>query len=291
MDGQDHTYASSHAHPEHIDIPAGPVPTDSEGIIESPAIPSADRPPPARGILKNPIRRASGPGDDVMIDGQRVPVEHLQWDEANIALTEIQKDSLMKIDEPKTPYVRYDAANDRLLDDEIPGFDLGDDQGPRTPMTPVSPRSEAPTTPTHHQTAQNTLINAQNPPPEVPRRASSSSSSRSASFSLPTKDRPVRPGSSSSTSPRPSVSNGPGLGATAANTAANSGEVFDDSEEEWDEETKARHKEFEKKRNSHYAKEAAFAMKKAKELLQKEDDEEEAHGAGGTANGDMEVDA
>lgn len=51
----------------------------------------------------------------------------LHWDEANIALTEIQKDSLMqvsvlasltsrKIDEPKTPYVRYDAENDVVLD-------------------------------------------------------------------------------------------------------------------------------------------------------------------------------
>jgi protein phosphatase inhibitor 2 len=55
----------------------------------------------------------------------------LTWDEANIALTEIQKDSLMlvlafrlmpkradevrKIDEPKTPYVRYDAENDLVL--------------------------------------------------------------------------------------------------------------------------------------------------------------------------------
>lgn len=68
------------------------------------------------------------------------------------------------------------------------------------------------------------------------------------------------------------------LGATAANTAANSGEVFSDSEEEMDEETKARHKEFEKKRNSHYSKEAAFAMRKAKELLQKEEEEEEDEG-------------
>ncbi|KAF8998314.1 hypothetical protein BDZ89DRAFT_970032, partial [Hymenopellis radicata] len=36
----------------------------------------------------------------------------LQWDEASLALTEIHKDSLMKITEPKTPktpYVRYNA--------------------------------------------------------------------------------------------------------------------------------------------------------------------------------------
>lgn len=38
----------------------------------------------------------------------------LQWDEQNIALTEIQKDSLMKITEPKTPYVRYNAETDEI---------------------------------------------------------------------------------------------------------------------------------------------------------------------------------
>jgi len=62
------------------------------------------------------------------------------------------------------------------------------------------------------------------------------------------------------------------------NTLQNSGEVFDESDEEMDEETRARHKEFEKKRGQHYSKEAAFAMKKAKELLQKEDEEEENDG-------------
>lgn len=38
----------------------------------------------------------------------------LQWDEENLALTEIQKDSLMKITEPKTPYVRYNAETDEV---------------------------------------------------------------------------------------------------------------------------------------------------------------------------------
>lgn len=41
----------------------------------------------------------------------------LTWDEDNLALTEIQKDSLMKITEPKTPYVRYNAETD-----EVEGF-------------------------------------------------------------------------------------------------------------------------------------------------------------------------
>ncbi len=38
----------------------------------------------------------------------------LQWDEANLAATEIEKDSLMKITEPKTPYVRYNAELDQV---------------------------------------------------------------------------------------------------------------------------------------------------------------------------------
>jgi hypothetical protein len=43
--------------------------------------------------------------------------DRLTWDEENLALTEIQKDSLMKITEPKTPYVRYNAETD-----EVEGF-------------------------------------------------------------------------------------------------------------------------------------------------------------------------
>jgi protein phosphatase inhibitor 2 len=38
----------------------------------------------------------------------------LTWDEENLALTEIGKDSLMKIDEPKTPYVRYNQELDEV---------------------------------------------------------------------------------------------------------------------------------------------------------------------------------
>lgn len=38
----------------------------------------------------------------------------LQWDEENLALTEIQKDSLMKITEPKTPFVRYNVETDTI---------------------------------------------------------------------------------------------------------------------------------------------------------------------------------
>lgn len=38
----------------------------------------------------------------------------LTWDEQNLADTEIGKDSLMKITEPKTPYVRYNAELDEV---------------------------------------------------------------------------------------------------------------------------------------------------------------------------------
>ncbi|ODO00608.1 hypothetical protein L198_02928 [Cryptococcus wingfieldii CBS 7118] len=273
------------APPNHIDIPhASAVPNlapDDEVItpdhgpdaeLEADYVPSAAKPPPTRGILKN-SRRPS----EIVVDGELTEAEKiaeqqvLQWDEANIALTEIQKDSLMKIDEPKTPYVRYDAVNDQVLpnDGEIPSFDLEADN-PRSPTTPLSPRKSLPTSP--DQTRHNTALNAA--PQDAPRRPSStgsSSSSRSASFSLPTKDHPVRPGSS----PK-SPNAGMELGATAANTAANSGEVFDDSEDEMDEETRARHKEFNKKRNNHYSNEAAIALKRAKELMQKEEAEEKA---------------
>ncbi|WVO23324.1 uncharacterized protein IAS62_004674 [Cryptococcus decagattii] len=286
------TYASTHAHPSHIDIPpaSGDPQFAEDDLVITPDdgfTPSADKPPPTRGILKNPLSNFIGS------DGERIAGEHLQWDEANIALTEVQKDSLMKIDEPKTPFVRYDALNDRVLpnDIDVPSFDLENDKAPRSPTAPLSPRNSIGLSP--DQVARNTFMNSQ--PPRRP-SSSTSTSSRSPSFSLPTKDHPVRPGSSSPRTSTGSIHSANGsvsgleLGATAANTAANSGEVFSDSEEEMDEETKARHKEFEKKRTSHYSKEAAFAMRKAKELLQKEEEEGEGDDDEENAKETMDLD-
>jgi len=36
------------------------------------------------------------------------------WDEANIMLTESQKDSTMKVNEPKTPFLYYDSDSDTV---------------------------------------------------------------------------------------------------------------------------------------------------------------------------------
>lgn len=88
-------------------------------------------------------RASSDAGDDA------TPDPRLKWDEANLYLTEQEKSSTMKIDEPKTPYAKhYDPAEDedemRTLDagdlvvdeldrkkgrsreDEIPGLELGE---------------------------------------------------------------------------------------------------------------------------------------------------------------------
>ncbi|KAF9197006.1 hypothetical protein BGZ50_002717 [Haplosporangium sp. Z 11] len=61
---------------------------------------------PVKGILK---RSASQQPPE-----ERAP--RLKWDEENLIITEAQKDSTMKIDEPKTPYVHYDYELDKIID-------------------------------------------------------------------------------------------------------------------------------------------------------------------------------
>ncbi|KAJ8125084.1 hypothetical protein O1611_g8555 [Lasiodiplodia mahajangana] len=70
--------------------------------------------------------RASFQSDDEMASSQR-----LQWDEANLYLTEQERTSTMKITEPKTPYAKhYDPSedeDDEMADgDPIPGLSLGE---------------------------------------------------------------------------------------------------------------------------------------------------------------------
>lgn len=72
-------------------------------------LPSAStRPPPPRGILKNSSTSSTSPPTTTH--------SGLAWDEANLTLNDLQKDSTMKIDEPKTPYVRYNAETDQVMD-------------------------------------------------------------------------------------------------------------------------------------------------------------------------------
>jgi protein phosphatase inhibitor 2 len=92
-----------------------------------------------------PSRRQSGTGGPLDENNPQ-----LKWDEANLYLNEQNRDSTMKIDEPKTPYVKqYDPAEDEdeveMLDaeqlkvdeldskpkrkpkvEDIPEFDLGE---------------------------------------------------------------------------------------------------------------------------------------------------------------------
>lgn len=94
-------------------------------IIQDPAhlspLPRSGSQPKPKGILKNAVPQPAGQQQQsVSFSSSRrvsdvlVSCSSLQWDEANIALTEIQKDSLMKITEPKTPYVRYNAETDEI---------------------------------------------------------------------------------------------------------------------------------------------------------------------------------
>ncbi|KAF6762014.1 hypothetical protein DFP72DRAFT_877762 [Ephemerocybe angulata] len=67
--------------------------------------------PKPKGILKNAPHAPPSSGQQ----------HNLQWDEENLALTEINKDSLMKITEPKTPYVRYNALTDEIEGGSLSG--------------------------------------------------------------------------------------------------------------------------------------------------------------------------
>ena len=48
----------------------------------------------------------------------------IRWDEDNIRTTEEQKDSTMKIIEPKTPFIHYDETTDKAYTNGISPFEL-----------------------------------------------------------------------------------------------------------------------------------------------------------------------
>ncbi|MCJ1420653.1 hypothetical protein MMC32_007012 [Xylographa parallela] len=94
-------------------------------------------------------RRSSNSGRNSVADDDDPNNPRLKWDEANLFLTEQDKSSTMKIDEPKTPYAKHydpaededdmrtldagdlvvdelDRKNERRKEDEIPGLELGE---------------------------------------------------------------------------------------------------------------------------------------------------------------------
>jgi len=199
-----------------------------------PPLPRSASNPKPKGILKN----AAGSGHQ----------HSLQWDEENLALTEIGKDSLMKITEPKTPYVRYNAETDQIEGD-IPNLDLGGresapNSNPASPTLTTSPIEAEHSAPSSRRTSLSSTGR-----PSTGRSASvhSSTSSRSTSFSLPSDAK----GSFNDERREP-------------------GEEVE-FEEEMDEETAAKHAAFVRARGRHYSNEAE-AMKKAAKFLDEEDD-------------------
>ncbi|KAG1763166.1 hypothetical protein EDD22DRAFT_888323 [Suillus occidentalis] len=208
-------------------------------IIKDPAQPtrlprSASNPKP-KGILKNAAPQQPGSQS-----------HSLQWDEENLALTEIQKDSLMKITEPKTPYVRYNAETDQV-EGEIPSLDLGGHMSPSMEYLSSSPRSVSPTgADTSGPSSRRTSLSSTGRPSSS-RRSASTGSSRSTSFNLPSEAK-----------------------AEIRAVQGNPGEEVE-TEEEMDEEAAAKHAAFVRARGRHYSNEAE-AMKRAAKMV---DDEEE----------------
>ncbi|KAJ7098719.1 hypothetical protein B0H15DRAFT_821945 [Mycena belliarum] len=226
----------------------------TEVIQDPPHLPplprSASNPKP-KGILKNTPQTPGTGGHS------------LQWDEENLALTEIQKDSLMKITEPKTPYVRYNAETD-TVEGEIPNLDLnGQYVWPNGANSTASPiMSPSPT-------------GADNSSPSS-RRTSFSSTGRSGSVSGRSGSASGRSGSGNSS--RSTSFNLPND--ARREIRADQRETGEEVEldEEMDEETAAKHAAFVRARGRHYSNEAE-AMKLAAKLLQEEDDAHDADDA------------
>ncbi|KAF9464800.1 hypothetical protein BDZ94DRAFT_440816 [Collybia nuda] len=197
-----------------------------------------------KGILKNAPQTPGTPGHS------------LQWDEANLALTEIQKDSLMKITEPKTPYVRYNAETDEV-EGEIPNFDLDGNYIPpnRETASPIMSVSSTGAD-TSGPSSRRTSISSTGRSASASGRSGSATSSRSTSFSLPSDAR----------------------GEIRADSREPGEEV--EFEEEMDEETAAKHAAFVRARGRHYSNEAE-AMKRAAQLM--DDDEDDSVSAEGIA--------
>ncbi|CUA70135.1 hypothetical protein RSOLAG22IIIB_00483 [Rhizoctonia solani] len=231
--------------------------TTSPPPLRSPT--SAAAQPKPKGILKNAI---PSPG----LNNTR-----LTWDEENLALTEVQKDSLMKITEPKTPYVRYNAETDEVEGfSNIPAFNLDAhlNRSNSTEVSQLPPASippvpeDAPAPPIPPMPLSRKSSGASEPPP---------ASSRRTSFTTPPV--PGRAGSASGSSSR-STSFQAGDRGEIRKLQGQHGERGEIEEDEMDEESAERHAAFVKARGRHYSNEAE-AMKRAQQLIAQEDDDDD----------------
>ncbi|KAJ7682298.1 hypothetical protein DFH06DRAFT_1075939 [Mycena polygramma] len=225
----------------------------SEQVIADPPhlppLPRSASNPKPKGILKNTPQVPGPPGG-----------HSLQWDEENLALTEIQKDSLMKITEPKTPYVRYNAETD-TVEGEIPNLDLngqyvwnhGLGDSATSPVLSPSPTGADFSGPSSRRTSfssngRSGSVSGRSG--SASGRSGSGNSSRSTSFNLPNDAR------------REIRADGRQTGEEV------------ELDEEMDEETAVKHAEFVRARGRHYSNEAE-AMKLAAKLLSEEEDDQE----------------
>ncbi|GHJ88469.1 hypothetical protein NliqN6_4871 [Naganishia liquefaciens] len=245
-----------------------------------------------RGILKN-SRSQSGSEQMLTLDPQARPGEHLHWDENNIALTEIERDSVMKIDEPKTPFVHSDPGKDVLdIDDD---FSLSSPSARRDSAGPSSASGmDGPTTPNGVNwqatfdpaiVAANTARNAGHPrPPGFPHVAGTDSltaDSDHATMAQALESPPHPPvrrrTSSTGTNSRSASFSLPGQksGHQMSGHVSPGGEVAEDDEDEpLNPEDNEKHKEFKQKRKGHYSNEAE-AMRLAQSLMAQETPEDE----------------
>ncbi|KAK2060635.1 hypothetical protein LY76DRAFT_404151 [Colletotrichum caudatum] len=98
---------------------------------------SAARP---SGSRRQSSRTPSHQGDD---EQDLESSQRLKWDEANLYLTEQERTSTMKIDEPKTPYAKhYDPTEDPSDDEEMEGSNI--EKKPRTARTGPSVEDDIP---------------------------------------------------------------------------------------------------------------------------------------------------
>lgn len=238
-----------------------------------------------RGILKNAPGRVDA-------EGREIPAgDHLTWDEEKLALTEIQKDSQMKIDEPKTPFVKSEQLGDLPLND-VPDFELS---GSGAPVSPTG-KSTSHSTDEAAIIAANTRYNAQLGHLTIPTKSPESPFTSSTPFpsgegiqtAEPTNDvqRERTPSFSSNQVSRsasfslPDVKSGKMVRRPSTSASIGAGDEVVEEDDEGDDEanmdpeTLKKHREFKARRKGHYSNEAE-AMRKAQSLIAQEDDDEE----------------